>query len=150
MPSRPHSLFPFDPFQLKTMNHSLLLAQTVSAKRGLLLGQVEVWRYRTIPPNPGLVYPETFTETYQSAEALVESLLGEFHCAFYFLLIRTQPATRPVASISCNACTFVCYFVCHSVQIAKFLRGLGIMMMATMMTTTTKKMNPKSISNITT
>ena len=51
------------PFQHKTRNLCLLLAQTVSAKHWPLLGQVAVCRHRTVPPNHGLVNPESFMET---------------------------------------------------------------------------------------
>ena len=70
LPSRPHSLFLFQPLQHKNRNISLLPAQTVSAKEGPLPGKATVWRHRTVPPNPGLVNPESFTETSRSAGAL--------------------------------------------------------------------------------
>ena len=44
--------------------------QTVSAMQGPLPGKAAVWRRRTVPPNPGLINPESFTETSRSAGAL--------------------------------------------------------------------------------
>ena len=70
LPSTPHSLFLYKPFRNKTMNLSLLPAQTVSAKQGPLPGQVGVCRHRTVTPNPVLVNPESFMEASQSAGAL--------------------------------------------------------------------------------
>ena len=48
------------PFQNKTRNLFLLPAQTVSAKQGLLHGQVALCRHRTVTPNPALANPKTF------------------------------------------------------------------------------------------
>ena len=70
LPSGPHSLFLFEPFQHKTRNLCLLPAQTVYAKEGPLPGQVAVLRHRTVPPNSGLVNPESFMETSQYSGAL--------------------------------------------------------------------------------
>ena len=49
---------------------SLSAHGSVSAKQEPLPGKAAVWRHRTVPPNPGLVNPEYFTETSRSPGAL--------------------------------------------------------------------------------
>ena len=59
------------PFPSKTRNLSLLPAHTVFARQGPLPGQLAQCILRTIPPNLGLVNPESFMEASWSAGALL-------------------------------------------------------------------------------